>query len=91
MKLVRFILAVLVDASATVWLGFAFWKLWGWFFVPLGLPEVTMPHALGIAVTVAVATNQFAPGQMDDDNMPERIVYAFVMPATALLTGWILH
>jgi len=28
--------------------------LWEWFLVPLGLPEITGPHAYGIAIMIAL-------------------------------------
>lgn len=35
--------------------GFSFWLMWGWFMVPLGLPSISMAHAIGLHAIVRFA------------------------------------
>lgn len=70
-----------------VWSGLVLKVLWGWFFVPIfGLPNLNIPQALGIALVVSYLTHRY-----NEDNRKPAVVlaYAFVIPAFALLVGWI--
>jgi len=70
--------------------GIVLLQLWGWFMVPLGLPDVGLAHVLGISTTVELITHQLQEkhgGVEYSSNWGMRIF----MPMFILLTGWVLH
>jgi len=48
--------------------GYVLYNLWGWFLVQLGLPVVSMMHAIGISLT----TRMFLEGIKIDDEKEEK-------------------
>jgi type IV secretory pathway TraG/TraD family ATPase VirD4 len=50
------IAVLLVALLSMVFHGFIFSILWKFFFVPLGLPELSIAHAIGIGMTIAWLT-----------------------------------
>ena len=102
--------AVLVVASVVVVLAFVFgivavsWLLrgyvlsilWRWFMVPtLGLPALSIPQAIGIALVVGMLTHQshHYPENKDEKTSTKvvRSLGPFVAPFATLLVGWIVH
>ncbi len=66
-------------------------RLWAWFIAPVfELPYLTIPVAIGLAMTVRFITNQTTPKRDDDDTVTTFIVFAVVYPLMALLMGWIV-
>jgi hypothetical protein len=70
--------------------GFALSVLWGWFLTPLGLPEIGLAHAIGIALVVAMLTSRQSDSE-DKEKAFERLFQGFLVPLIALLFGWIIH
>jgi len=64
--------------------------MWGWFMVPLGLPEITVVHALGIAVVVSLLTRQQNMAKEQKDFGEFLIAWIFGCVIT-LIVGAILH
>ena len=78
--------------------GWAITKLWGWFMVPLGLPMLTIPMALGIYTIVTYMTYQINYAEIRADSgkgvgyvLGKGFVIATFKPLTAILMGWIIH
>jgi len=78
--------------------GWAIVKLWGWFMVPLGLPVLTIPMALGLFTIVAYMTYQINYAEIQADSgkgvryvLVKGFVIATFKPLTAILMGWIIH
>lgn len=72
-------------------LGVSFTMLWGWFLVPLGVPEISPSHAYGI---VTLASLPFAPAfvlLLEDESRPwwTMPTVGIVCSLLALLVGWI--
>lgn len=77
-----------------MWSGFALSKLWAWFFVPaLGVPALSIPAAMGIALVVSYMTHQMQENKEGKD-APERLIESTVQmalkPALALGFGWLI-
>lgn len=83
------LLAIALGVVATILQGFVLKVLWGWFFVPLGAPAITIPLALGVALTVGMLTHQSTKG--DDEDWPEKLAGAFAGPLIVLLFGWVIR
>lgn len=54
--IVTFSAAIVVGGIVNGW---ALSILWHWFLVPLGVSQIGVAHAMGIAMTVAFATYQY--------------------------------
>ena len=67
--------------------GFVLMTLWLWFVVPLGPPAITIGHALGLSLMLALATanTQRIKRKINVEFWVER----YVVRLAALLLGWI--
>jgi hypothetical protein len=66
---------------------FVVWVLWGWFMVPLGLPQITIAWAVGIALMGAVLQATPPPANEDDRRM--HAITGLLKPVFALAIGWV--
>lgn len=55
----KILLVLLAMPWTTMLRGFVLVKLWHWFITPLGVIELRVPIALGIALTVSLLTTDF--------------------------------
>jgi len=82
-----------VAGLLSVWEGFVFLKLWAWFVVPtFGLPMLTIPVAIGLALLIGFLTHQ-RNGEPDADPMDYAIKsfsHGFVNAGAILLIGYIV-
>jgi hypothetical protein len=46
------LVALALATACALWGGFAAATLWGWFVVPLGVPEVSVLHAMGLTLAM---------------------------------------
>ena len=89
---------LLVSLPGDLIYGYVLWRLWAWFAVPLGVPGLAYPHAVGLLL---IAQMLRAPGQVyyvkDDDRtlMNKAIIPMFtqlvLFPALVLFLGWVIH
>lgn len=64
--------------------------LWGWFAVPtFGLPTLSIPAAVGTALTVGFIT-QSVTAKRDEDET-KNLVAVGLKPFFSLLVGYIIH
>jgi hypothetical protein len=76
--------------AATILRGWALSILWGWFVVPVfGLPPLSIPQAIGIAVTFSLIAHQYVPSKDKETWGP--IVFAILSPFIAVLVGYIVR
>jgi hypothetical protein len=73
--------------------GWALSIMWGWFMVPaLGLPPLSIPSALGIALIVSMLTHQDRE-KSDKEPSTKEVVIAVLIPLLRplifLAFGWI--
>ena len=81
---VQFLLAGLLAIICS----FTIMIMWGWFFVPLGLPAINIVHACGIDMLVTFIITTEPPREIQFwDHWIRATTYAIL----TLLCGWILH
>ena len=71
-----------------VYFGWVIQYLWLWFVVPLGVPLVSIPQALGLTL-VAAALTGFKPVKPFKD--PTKIIAMILSPIMALGLGYFLQ
>lgn len=88
-------LFALVTAVAMTIRGFVLSILWGWFLVPLGLPVISIPLGIGVALIVTFLTAPGKAGKAEEkataEKLQERMTQVFLGPFIALLIGWVVH
>ena len=82
-------------AIYSVWSGLVLSLLWAWFFVPsFGLPPLSIPNAIGVALVVTYMTYQYQPDGKEGKGGIESLASKFgllaLRPAVALLLGWLV-
>jgi hypothetical protein len=89
-------------ALSVVLNGYVLCVLWGWFIVPtFGLPRLSIPAALGVALVASVLTYQGHHSDTDEDAAEGRrpaaqkylspIFESILRPLVLLLYGYIIH
>ena len=69
--------------------------MWGWFVVPLGLPQIGMAHAWGIVMVAAMLARSPDTETDDDEDKPEHRLWiavaarSFGAPLFILMCGWL--
>ena len=65
--------------------------LWFWFMVPLGLPAITMMHAIGLDIfmTYISPTNPFVT--VKDQSLSEKMGTLIATPLVPWAFGWVIH
>ena len=103
MKILAYAVSGLVALSLAVacalWGGFAASVLWGWFVVPLGVPEVSMLHAVGLMLALRALvgfSGKPQPDKPEDKMVALRalgrvLAVATVAPGAALAVGWVVR
>ena len=89
------LLMLAAAAVTTVIRGWALKMMWNWFVVPLGIPALSLPAAIGIGLTVAYLTytdsNKLSfDTAAETSKSIERIITAFLMPFYVVFIGWVL-
>lgn len=95
---------LLIMASTAIVNGYVLSVLWGWFVVPaLGLPPLTIPSAIGLAMVIGYLTHQYSPkDKIEPEDEEERkkqkkkelidaISHIISRPISCLIVGWIVH
>jgi hypothetical protein len=77
-------------ALAVIWRGFVLSVMWGWFLVPIGLPNIGLALAIGISATVAMMTHQATQSSEKSDG-GKAVAMLFVAPLLMLGVGWVVH
>lgn len=62
--------------------------LWGWFVTPFGVTAINMAHAYGLSLIPSVILSSRGLHAPEDKRL-ENAVSALIIPAVALLLGWI--
>ena len=93
------LVALSLAVACALWGGFAASVLWGWFVVPLGVPEVSMLHAVGLMLALralAGFSGKPQPDKPEDKMVALRalgrvLAVATVAPGAALAVGWVVR
>lgn len=90
-----FMAMVLILVLGMLWAGYVLSILWAWFMVPaFGLPAISIPLALGIALIVSYLTREITTDRTDKpyaEMLAFKAVIATLKPFFALITGWIIR
>lgn len=97
MKNALSVLRLTLFIPSTLYNAFVIQKLWYWFFVPLGLMEIKMAHALGIYSLVVYFTHQFDTEKLMENKTEEQkiqnavgsLIVMIFKPSFALAFGWL--
>jgi hypothetical protein len=93
------LVALVISPALYVLNGWALSILWEWFIVPIGLPPVSVPMAVGIAIVVGFLTKQTETKHCVDTRTKDEkitdaiasIVAMIAYPLVALGIGWIVR
>jgi hypothetical protein len=91
-------LGIPLGFAAGIYGGFAISKLWSWFVVPLGLPPITIAHAIGLSALVNLFKNlgDSTKNETADVEAKTRefwicITALYLAYSVALLVGYVAH
>jgi hypothetical protein len=85
------VLVIPVGLLMLLWWAWVFSVHWAWFFVPLGLPVLSVPQWMGIALFKSALLYRYSP-RVDTDEWPGRqVVFAFFIPTLSLVFGYIVQ
>jgi hypothetical protein len=90
--LIAVVLMIPLGAVVLMWEGYVLSVLWAWFAVPaFGLPPLSIPLAIGLALVAGALTNHKAGNEAKDPDAgwSAVVIYGCMKPAVALLFGWI--
>jgi hypothetical protein len=90
------LVGLVLDVISTTLYGVALKILWAWYMVPIfGLPKLTIPQAIGVAICVGLITHQYIPGKANMETIKETILGAvsdsITAPLFALIFGAVVH
>lgn len=98
-RLTAALLTLIVALIGGIWSGLVAVALWGWFVVPLGLPMINVPHAMGLALMLAILLG--SRGIISDiehlsmmdkwEKFGSQLAFSFVLPTLGLGVGWVVH
>ena len=63
-------------------------NMWNWYVLPLGAPEISFAHALGLATLVSFIAR--ATIIDEDGEEMKRLVYTIASPLLTIMMGWII-
>lgn len=94
MAIIGFFVVLGLLAGLAVFEGFALKTLWAWFVVPtFGLPELSIPVAIGIALIVSLLAHQqtvkFGSGNELED-AAKSLGYGYFAVGFSLFAGWLV-
>lgn len=86
------LIAVPLVAVLVLYNGVAIWMLWGWFVVPLGMQQISLAWACGLAVFVNAIvshdTKNLKAEYLERD--PTDLFFVLLRPMMAIALGYIL-
>lgn len=84
----RLSVALLLWPVAALLRGAVLVTLWRWYMVPFGLPAISIPQGLGLALIVGFLTHQ-ERHDTDDDTWGRDVISALITPPLVLFFGWV--
>lgn len=92
------LLFIAFAACTSIYQAFIVTTLWWWFAVPMGLPLITIPTAIGAGLVLAllapkaIFSETLSAAKMEtNQKMTAALTYGIVAPTLALFVGWIAH
>ena len=71
--------------------GWVITYLWKWFMVPLGIVDISLPHAIGISVIISFLISNVIKKDQTKEEQIYGLVLMFLWPLIALGLGWIVN
>lgn len=68
--------------------GFVLSQLWGWFIVPIGVPSISVPQAIGIAIIASVLTYAPSDAMQEKRDSAQKIARAIGIGFGGPLACW---
>jgi hypothetical protein len=96
-KIIGAILALIFVILGAIWAGYVITLLWLWFMCPLGLPEISLAHAVGVDLLITFITQKlvFDKKEADEDEVwspiKQILKHLFVRPLFFLAAGYVAH
>lgn len=92
-------LGIPLGIGSSVYAGFVIVKLWTWFMIPLGLPAITLFHAIGLDVLLMAFKGMGNPKVDDDETDSDKKIRnawatcagGYIFFSALLLYGYIAH
>jgi hypothetical protein len=88
--LAAILIFVAIIVPLSIWNGFVLEIMWGWFAVPLGAPDITVAHAIGIALLVQMFVSHTSKSD-DKSSFLSTILTGFFISLMYLVLGAIIH
>jgi hypothetical protein len=93
--IILIILTFSIVSLLSIYDGFVLTKLWMWFVVPtFGLPMLTLPIAIGLALLVSFLTHQRPaenPNKSTSEQIVDQIAHGLSSTTIIFLMAWIVH
>ena len=83
------VLGILTIVPMMLLNGFVLEKLWGWFIVDLGAPDISVGQAIGISLVAGFLAHQY--NRWTSIYPYSYYVYAIIMPLSIWGIGWAVH
>lgn len=80
-------LGLLIALACVPLSGWVITKMWGWYVVPFGVPQISIAHAVGIDYLITYLTMHYTKTER---TVSEIIMISVGTPLTLLLMGWIV-
>lgn len=94
MKALAYLGAFVVVIPLLLNQGWAVSTLWGWFVAPLGAPDIGIPAAIGIVLTISIARytgpKHEKRAQMSIGDAAGNVFSTFIIPPLVVCVGWIV-
>jgi hypothetical protein len=71
--------------------GWVFSITWKWFLVPLGLPAISVVHAIGVAGVVGLLVQSPTQPKLGGHELAVKVGVAFMYPLLELALLWAVH
>lgn len=88
-----FIITTCLITASIMLRGWVLTVLWSWFFVPYGLPEITIPTAIGAVIVIGMLTqhlNHNSEKKENDGDLGMVVARAFIGPLVSLAVAAIV-
>ena len=87
----KFPAGVIITAIGFTLTGLVLSKAWGWYIVPIGMPNISMVQAIGIDLIVTYMTMQPRNSNDTPTELGKMLINAVGIPLAFLFWAWIIH
>ena len=84
-------LSIILVVLTTLLGGVVLKDLWSWFIVPLGVPQLSVIHAIGVSLVVRLMTYNIPKGDEETSDIIARIIGSILYILAVWGIGAIVH